>query len=273
MRFKVAADIESVDSQRRCPQCGLNAEELIVQRHNSFTNETLDQAICTECVPKFVCGGWQVIWQAPQTLSNAKAFYEKGICLTCGVKVIGRNFLRQAKPLTNDNVYHGTCIRCNQSSVPADVLRQWQTRKEKWKAKSIKSPAVASLTVSATKEATKTCVPPSIDPSPAVASLGAKEVVIKTGVPNRPSNDFITIQLRKISQHPSNKKCADCNSNFPLQYINTSHCTFVCRTCASIHREHNHKVKSLGHSFFTSEELEMMCKTDNLEVNALWLAR
>lgn len=81
-----------------------------------------------------------------------------------------------------------------------------------------------------------------------------------------------TDQLRKLSKVPANKKCADCGSKLP-QCVNLTSLTFVCMACAGIHREINNKVKSLGHSTFTNEEVEQMSGTDNDQVNALWLAR
>lgn len=44
-------------------------------------------------------------------------------------------------------------------------------------------------------------------------------------------------------------------------------------TCAGVHRELNARVKSVGHSSFTSEEAEQMKATDNDQMNALYMAR
>lgn len=51
----------------------------------------------------------------------------RGLCLKCGtrthvVKIMSRT------PLTNDDVYQGICIKCNNNSVPASVLQEWQMR-------------------------------------------------------------------------------------------------------------------------------------------------
>ena len=79
-------------------------------------------------------------------------------------------------------------------------------------------------------------------------------------------------KLRKIAkQHPSNKKCADCGAKLP-QCINTSNWSFICMTCAGIHREIGSKIKSLGHSTFTEEEVDAMRQTNNEQVNGVWLA-
>jgi hypothetical protein len=83
-----------------------------------------------------------------------------------------------------------------------------------------------------------------------------------------------TDKIRRIAKkHLSNKKCADCGSKMP-QCINISAGgTFICMTCAGIHREINSKIKSLGHSTFSEEEVEMIGQTSNEQVNALWLAK
>ena len=51
----------------------------------------------------------------------------RGLCVRCGtqthqVKLLGRN------PITNVDVYQGTCIRCNGDAVPANILAEWQAR-------------------------------------------------------------------------------------------------------------------------------------------------
>jgi len=81
-----------------------------------------------------------------------------------------------------------------------------------------------------------------------------------------------TDQLRKLSKLPPNKKCADCQTKGP-QCVNLTVGTFICLTCAGIQREINSKIKSLGHSTFTNDEVEMMKQTDNDKVNTAWLAR
>eukprot|EP00934_Nitzschia_sp_Nitz4_P008213 Nitzschia sp. Nitz4//scaffold1_size375055//185340//189218//NITZ4_000274-RA/size375055-processed-gene-0.362-mRNA-1//1//CDS//3329541039//8203//frame0 len=54
----------------------------------------------------------------------------RGLCLKCGTKTHQVKVLsRQA--LTNDDVYQGTCIKCNGSSVPANILQAWQARNDR----------------------------------------------------------------------------------------------------------------------------------------------
>ena len=78
--------------------------------------------------------------------------------------------------------------------------------------------------------------------------------------------------LRQLQRLPPNKKCADCNAKLP-SCVNLTTGTFICMACAGIHRELNNRVKGMGHSTFTAEEVEYMKKSDNDKINAIWLAR
>ena len=78
--------------------------------------------------------------------------------------------------------------------------------------------------------------------------------------------------MRKLTKLPPNKRCADCNTKLP-QCVNLTVGSFICLTCSGIHREINSKIKSLGHSTFTDQEVEMMKQIGNDKVNAMWLAR
>ena len=78
--------------------------------------------------------------------------------------------------------------------------------------------------------------------------------------------------MRKLTKLPPSKRCADCNTKLP-QCVNLTVGSFICLTCSGIHREINSKIKSLGHSTFTDQEVEMMKQIGNDKVNAMWLAR
>ncbi|CAJ1942604.1 unnamed protein product [Cylindrotheca closterium] len=78
--------------------------------------------------------------------------------------------------------------------------------------------------------------------------------------------------LRQIGRNPPNKRCADCDAKLP-QCVNLTHLTFICMSCAGVHRELNSRIKGLGHSSFTEEEAQKMKETDNDKVNRIWLAR
>ena len=78
--------------------------------------------------------------------------------------------------------------------------------------------------------------------------------------------------VRQRQRLPANKKCADCQSKLP-SCVNLTIGSFVCITCAGIHRELNARVKGVGHSSFTAEEAQKLSQTDNDQVNALYLAR
>ncbi|GAX10249.1 Arf-GAP domain and FG repeats-containing protein 1 [Fistulifera solaris] len=78
--------------------------------------------------------------------------------------------------------------------------------------------------------------------------------------------------IRQLQRVPANKKCADCSSKLP-SCVNLTVGTFICMTCAGVHRESNARIKSVGHSSFTAEEAEQLKATDNDQINALHMAR
>jgi len=67
--------------------------------------------------------------------------------------------------------------------------------------------------------------------------------------------------IRKMSKLTANKRCADCSSKLPST-VNLTFGTFVCLPCSGIHREFNHRVKGIGHSVFTAEDLARMRQPD-----------
>ena len=75
--------------------------------------------------------------------------------------------------------------------------------------------------------------------------------------------------LRQLQRNAPNKRCADCGTKLP-QCVNLTISSFVCIGCAGIHRELNFRVKGIGHSSFTMEEVDRLKQTDNDQVNALW---
>ena len=76
-------------------------------------------------------------------------------------------------------------------------------------------------------------------------------------------------QLRALQR--SNKKCADCSTKLP-QCVNLTVGTFVCMACSGILRELNMRVKGIGASTFTQEEVDKLKETSNDQVNAVYLA-
>lgn len=106
--------------------------------------------------------------------------------------------------------------------------------------------------------------------SPPGSSSGAAR---RPAAPNRRkaeiSPDDVIRQLQRVQ---ANKKCADCSSKLPT-CVNLTIGTFICMTCAGVHRESNARVKSVGHSSFTAEEAEQLKATDNDQINALYMTR
>jgi len=76
--------------------------------------------------------------------------------------------------------------------------------------------------------------------------------------------------LRQLLQLPENKKCADCTAKGPV-YANITFNTFVCTTCSGIHREFNHRVKSISMATFKPEEIKNLQEGGNKVAAEKWL--
>lgn len=85
------------------------------------------------------------------------------------------------------------------------------------------------------------------------------------------SDERIQKTLRGLLQLPGNKKCADCSSKGPV-YANITFNTFVCTTCSGIHREFNHRVKSISMATFKPEEVKALQEGGNEVARQKWLA-
>lgn len=64
-----------------------------------------------------------------------------------------------------------------------------------------------------------------------------------------------------LRRKPENKQCADCKS-LSVPYINLTCGTFVCARCAGIHREFDHRVKSVSNSVFKLEDIQALGGND-----------
>lgn len=91
------------------------------------------------------------------------------------------------------------------------------------------------------------------------------------GGPRRKQAESPDDIVRKLSRMPANKKCCDCGTIAP-NAVNLSVGSFICLTCAGIHREQSCRIKSIGHSSFTMEEAEFLKSSDNDQINAIYLA-
>ncbi|KAG0332356.1 hypothetical protein BG000_010093 [Podila horticola] len=78
----------------------------------------------------------------------------------------------------------------------------------------------------------------------------------------------ILTSLLKLAE---NKKCFDCPSKVNV-YVNLFNSTFICEKCSGLHREFNHRVKSISASTFTSEEVASLQKGGNAVAKKIWLA-
>ncbi|KAG0213584.1 ArfGAP with FG repeats 1 [Mortierella sp. GBA30] len=77
--------------------------------------------------------------------------------------------------------------------------------------------------------------------------------------------------LTALLKLPENKKCFDCPSKVNV-YANLFNSTFICEKCSGLHRELNHRVKSISASTFTPEEVSGLQKGGNAVAKRIWLA-
>ncbi|KAG0030265.1 ArfGAP with FG repeats 1 [Podila clonocystis] len=77
--------------------------------------------------------------------------------------------------------------------------------------------------------------------------------------------------LTSLLKLPENKKCFDCPSKVNV-YVNLFNSTFICEKCSGLHREFNHRVKSISASTFTPEEVASLQKGGNAVAKKVWLA-
>ena len=78
--------------------------------------------------------------------------------------------------------------------------------------------------------------------------------------------------LKEIQKRPENKMCFDCNSR-GNQYVVLTLNTFVCTQCSGIHREMQHRIKSVGMSTFTTDEIKALDKAGNAVAKAVWMGK
>jgi hypothetical protein len=84
--------------------------------------------------------------------------------------------------------------------------------------------------------------------------------------------DKNVVRIKEIRKEDANKVCFNCKEKGPA-YLNTTHYTFVCTQCAGIHREFNHRVKSVTVSTFSDDEVAHLVKGGNAAAAKMWLAK
>lgn len=77
--------------------------------------------------------------------------------------------------------------------------------------------------------------------------------------------------LKEIQKRPENRSCFDCSGR-ANQYVVLNFNTFVCTTCSGIHRELQHRIKSVGMSTFSPEEIKALDKAGNAVAKSIWMA-
>ena len=77
--------------------------------------------------------------------------------------------------------------------------------------------------------------------------------------------------LKEIQKRPGNRDCFDCTGR-GNQYVVLNFNTLVCTTCSGVHRELQHRIKSVGMSTFSTEEIKELDKGGNTVAASTWLA-
>ncbi|KAJ1983071.1 hypothetical protein H4R34_001493 [Dimargaris verticillata] len=78
--------------------------------------------------------------------------------------------------------------------------------------------------------------------------------------------------LRDMMKLHENRYCFDCGSTLP-SYANLFNHTFICERCSGLHRELNHRVKSISASIFTAAEVKALMDGGNAKATRIWLAK
>ena len=78
--------------------------------------------------------------------------------------------------------------------------------------------------------------------------------------------------LKECQKRQDNRTCFDCTGR-GNQYVVLNFNTFVCTTCSGIHREMQHKIKSVGMSTFTLDEIKAIDKGGNAVAKGTWMAK
>mmetsp|Transcript_28449 Transcript_28449/g.69352 ORF Transcript_28449/g.69352 Transcript_28449/m.69352 type:complete len:500 (+) Transcript_28449:187-1686(+) len=79
-------------------------------------------------------------------------------------------------------------------------------------------------------------------------------------------------EIRAVRKLKPNKQCFDCTEKGPT-YVCTNFNTFICTTCAGIHREFSHTVKSITMATFTPPEVDALKEGANGVAKKYWRAK
>jgi hypothetical protein len=94
--------------------------------------------------------------------------------------------------------------------------------------------------------------------------------VIKENTQKKPEDN--SKQLENIRKLGSNKQCFDCGEK-GTTYVALSFGTFVCTRCSGLLRDLNFKVKGIGVSIFSDNDLALLTKMGNDNAKNIWLAK
>ncbi|KAL0233224.1 hypothetical protein GEMRC1_011969 [Eukaryota sp. GEM-RC1] len=81
-------------------------------------------------------------------------------------------------------------------------------------------------------------------------------------------------KVRVLKRQEPNKRCVDCSVGFTTDvvFLPNDHAVFACSTCAGLHRQYSHRVKSISLADFSDSEYQILSSSGNQHVNSIYLA-
>mmetsp|Transcript_20973 Transcript_20973/g.29544 ORF Transcript_20973/g.29544 Transcript_20973/m.29544 type:complete len:150 (-) Transcript_20973:734-1183(-) len=79
--------------------------------------------------------------------------------------------------------------------------------------------------------------------------------------------------IKSLGRKKSNRNCFDCRRVGPHNNVNLTHGTFVCSSCAGLHRALGHRVNTINMTSFTEAEQQKMKKIGNKRAALEWFGK
>jgi len=80
-------------------------------------------------------------------------------------------------------------------------------------------------------------------------------------------------KVKELARLADNKSCFDCKKPGVQNNVNLTQSTFVCTSCAGLHRNFSHKIKTINMSSFSPSEVASLKEGGNKKARAIWLGR
>lgn len=89
---------------------------------------------------------------------------------------------------------------------------------------------------------------------------------------SKKKQEQLSNEIKKMRKKKENLICCDCGAR-STPYICMDVSSFICTQCSGLHREINHRVKSIAVATFKESEVADLRASGNEEVNRHYLAR